>query len=339
MEKNLKSYMDVVKKNMKEIVSTYKVKMVGVGLKVTTGKVIDDEICLKFFSRNKAQPNELKAIGIETIPPEIDGIKTDVFAIPTGIDKKMMYLQATLPDDAQHRPYSGGVATINANAFPTGTGTLGLIVRKKSGDTSGNLYGITNNHVGARESTTVNPTAQNGDPWIQPGAHGNGQDPRDRISTLSEWGDMIPSGSGVNYYDFALGEITAESKRDAKANEIMEIGRVEGTADVTLGDRVIKRGRTTRKTIGKVITVGLTNVQVPYQEVTICNFDDQFEVTGVPRTTAFSLGGDSGSIVCTESTPHRAVGLLFAGGTDPSGTDVTIASPIQRIADKYNLEI
>ena len=96
--------MDVVKKNMKEIVSTYKVKMVGVGLKVTTGKVIDDEICLKFFSRNKAQPNELKAIGIETIPPEIDGIKTDVFAIPTGIDKKMMYLQATLPDDAQHRP-------------------------------------------------------------------------------------------------------------------------------------------------------------------------------------------------------------------------------------------
>jgi len=150
---------------------------------------------------------------------------------------------------------------------------------------------------------------------------------------------MIPSGSGVNYYDFALGEITAESKRDAKANEIMEIGRVEGTADVTLGDRVIKRGRTTRKTIGKVITVGLTNVQVPYQEVTICNFDDQFEVTGVPRTTAFSLGGDSGSIVCTESTPHRAVGLLFAGGTDPSGTDVTIASPIQRIADKYNLEI
>jgi hypothetical protein len=120
----------------------------------------------------------------------------------------------------------------------------------------------------------------------------------------------------------------------------MEIGRVEGTADVTLGDRVIKRGRTTRKRIGEVITVGLGNIQIPYQEgAAVCNFEDQIEVIGVPQTKEFSLGGDSGSIVCTESIPHRVVGLLFAGGTDPSGTDVTIYSPIQRIADEYNLEI
>jgi hypothetical protein len=340
MEKNLRSYVEVVKKNMKEIEPLYHVKQFGIGRKITRGKVVKDEICLKFYVRYKAQPNELKAMGVEAIPPEMYGIKTDVYALPTGFSKRIMYLQATLPDDALHRPYPGGVATINANAFPIGTGTLGLIVRKKSGDTSGNLYGITNNHVGARESTTVNITAQKGDPWIQPGAHGNGQDPRDKIATLSEWGDMIPGGSGVNYYDFALGEITSESKREAKANEIMEIGRVEGTADVTLGDRVIKRGRTTRKRIGEVITVGLGNIQIPYQEgAAVCNFEDQIEVIGVPQTKEFSLGGDSGSIVCTESIPHRVVGLLFAGGTDPSGTDVTIYSPIQRIADEYNLEI
>jgi hypothetical protein len=216
---------------------------------------------------------------------------------------------------------------------------LGLIVRKKSGDTSGNLYGVTNNHVGARESTTVNVTAQKGDPWLQPGAHGNGQDPRDRIASLHEWGDMIPSGSGVNYYDFALGEITSESKREAKANEIMEIGRVEGMADVTLGDRIIKRGRTTRKRIGEVIEVGLGNIPVPYQENTVCIFEDQLEVIGVPETKEFSLGGDSGSITCTESTPHRVTGLLFAGGPDENGIDTTIVSPIRRIADEYNLEI
>ena len=340
MEKNLRSYVDTVKKNMKEIVSLYKVKQFGIGRQFTRGKVVRDEIVIKFYVRYKAQPNELKAMGVEAIPPELHGIKTDVFAVPTGFNKRMMYIQATLADDALYRPYSGGAAMINANAVPTGTGTLGMIVRKKSGDTSGNLYGITNNHVGAQESTTANVTAQKGDPWIQPGAHGNGQDPRDRIATLHEWGDMIPSGSGVNFYDFSLGEITPESKRDAKANEIMEIGRVEGTADVTLGDKVIKRGRTTRKRIGEVVTVGLANIQVPYQEdLTVCNFEDQFEVIGVPQTNAFSLAGDSGSIVCTENTPHRAVGLLFAGGTDPSGTDVTIASPIQRIADEYNLEI
>ena len=64
--------------------------------------------------------------------------------------------------------------------FLTGTGTLGLIIRKKSGDT---LYGISNNHVGAQESTTANPTAKKGDPWdSNQEAHGNGQALKDTIA-------------------------------------------------------------------------------------------------------------------------------------------------------------
>jgi hypothetical protein len=338
MEKSLRSYVEVVKKNIKEIVPSCRVKQFGIRKKSVAGKFQDD-VCIAFFVRQKLRLNELKQYGAEPIPPEIDGIKTDVVCKPLGFGIRIATLQATLPDDVRHRPYSGGVATINSNAFPAGTGTLGLVVRKKSGDTSGNLYGITNNHVGARESTTVNPIAQKGDPWIQPGAHGSGQDPTDRIAALYEWKDMIPSGMGENYFDFALGEITSESKKEAKLNEVMEIGRVEGIAGVTLDDRVIKRGRTTRKRLGKVVGLGLGNIQIAYQENTVCSFDDQIEVVGVPETKEFSLGGDSGSIVCTESSPHSVIGLLFAGGPDSNGIDTTIVSPIKRIVDEFNLEI
>ena len=78
--------------------------------------------------------------------------------------------------------------------FLTGTGTLGLIIRKKSGDT---LYGISNNHVGAQESTTANPTAKKGDPWDPTRRHmGMAKLRKDTIVTLDEWTDMIPSGMG-----------------------------------------------------------------------------------------------------------------------------------------------
>ena len=71
----------------------------------------------------------------------------------------------------------------------------------------------------------------------------------------------------------------------------MDIGHVEGMADVSLGDKVIKRGRTTRKTIGEVIRVGLGNIQVAYQENTQCNFEDQIEIMGAPgkRTHLMAL--------------------------------------------------
>ena len=326
---------DVVEKHIREIEALHKVKQYGIGFAERGGKLVRDEMAIVFYVRHKPKVNQLHQIGATPIPAEIEGIPTDVVWKPYGFAKQLLTLQLVTPDDLRHRPLAGGVAAINAKE--NGTGTLGLIIKKKSGDISGNLYGITNNHVGASESTTANPTATKGDPWVQPGAHGHppGHPPEDTIATLDDWKDMIPSGMGDNFYDYSLGKITDKSQ--ARANEIMEVGRVEGMTDVLPGDRVIKRGRTTRKTVGEVIRRKI-RASVAYQENTVCNFADQIEIMGAPHTTPFSGPGDSGSIVVTEESPQRVIGLLFAGGPDNEGVMTTIVSPIKRISDEHNLE-
>jgi hypothetical protein len=110
---------------------------------------------------------------------------------------------------------------------------------------------------------------------------------------------------------------------------------VKGMEDINLGDSVMKRGRTTLKTAGRVT--------VDYQGIP-CNFEEQVDITGVPETTPFSLPGDSGSVIVsskkkTGANTYIAKALLFAGGKGSDGIDHTIASPIKRIAADFNLKI
>ena len=163
MQKDIQKILGVVKKHKREIEARHKIKAFGIGYAERRGELVRDEIAIVTYVRHKAKLNELRQIGATPLPEEIEGIPTDVVHKPYGFQKQLLTLQDVIADDSRYRPYSGGVAIINANAFPTGTGTLGLIIRKKSGDT---LYGISNNHVGAQESTTANPTAKKGDPWM-----------------------------------------------------------------------------------------------------------------------------------------------------------------------------
>jgi hypothetical protein len=348
MEKDIRSLSDIITKNRRELESVYKVKQAGIGFKRQNGKILRDTTALIFYVRNKPKVNQLRHLNIEPLPKEIEGVASDVVEIPTGFDKRILRIQPTAPggiqptapDDRRYRPFSGGVAIINANPTPSATGTLGLIVRKRSGDTSNDLYGITNSYDGTNEEGVVGlPSSANvGDPWVQPGAHGHGHTPEDTIAYLHEWKKMIPAGQGMNYYDFSLGKIADESINDARPNEVMEIGRVEGTSGFNLGDRVVKRGRTTRKRTGEVTAVALTNIYVAYQGIN-CLFDDQIEIMGIPETNPFSGPGDAGSVVCSEESPNKVVGLLFGGGEDSEGIDLAIVSPINRIVNDYNLEV
>jgi hypothetical protein len=340
---DIRSISNVIKNKHRELEAINKVKQTAIGFKVKDGKMLRDTVSIIIYVRWKPKPTALRASNIEPIPKEIDGVPTDIVEIPPGFEKRILRstrLTTVLPDDAKHRPFSGGTAVINATANPPGTGTLGLIVGKASGDTKG-LYGITNNHVGANEMVQGHPpTARKGDPWTQPGYHGGGEDPRDTVATLDSWGDMIPEDKGVNYYDFSLGEISSGSMSDARSHEVMEVGRVEEMEDVTLGDKVVKRGRTTGKTIGEVTAVGTeeNSVLIPYQGK-YCALVENIQITGIPEEIPFSTGGDSGSIIATFDEPHRAVALLYGGSMGSDGIDRTLASPIRRIADDFKLDI
>lgn len=336
----------VIRKHRTKLVSENKVKQIGVGFKFRNGQMTDT-VGIIVFVLKKQKETELRAQHIEPIAKEIEGIQTDVIEIPGGFR-----LRRSTPDDSKHRPISGGVATINFKE--RGTGTLGLIVKRRArgggrgrgGSSSSKLYGLTNNHVGANEDVLglSPPAAKKGDYWIHPGAHGGGSVPADVIAKLYSWNRLRPTAPGVvNYYDAAVGEIIKKrsSATEASPYEVMDIGPVKGIEDPVLGEKVLKRGRTTLKTNG-IVAVLFQDAEVEYNGYP-CSFTDQIIIVGDPQTTPFSQPGDSGSvIVSAEEDPktnaYKAKALLFAGGTSSDGIDFTVASPIKRVAKDFGLK-
>jgi hypothetical protein len=338
-QKDIKHVASVMRKSRSELVSKSRIRQLGIGYKIRDGKLTDNVGIVVYVSK-KPDENTLLSQHIKPIPKEIDGVLTDV------IEVKFVPRSTVVPDDARHRPITGGIATIRSPE--PATGTLGLVLKKGKGNAA-KLYGITNNHVGAGEDVDgMSPAAaKKGDLWIQPGAHGNGRTPQDTIAKLFMWNRLKPSAPGkVNYYDFAMGQIITGGLPGALPNDITEIGAVKGMQDTTLDDRVIKRGRTTLKTVGKVVQLIVPpgTVSVTYNGYP-CDFTDQVVISGDPDPRVpFSLAGDSGSVIVsadpdTQRNKYVAKALLFAGGPTSDGIDLTIASPIKRIAKDFKFTI
>lgn len=336
VDKNVRSLIRVIEKHRQELAAESRVKQIGVGFKIKNRK-ITDTVAIIIFVTNRPTNKQLRDQHIQPIPKEIDGVATDIIEIPGGFQLRR------LPDDTRHRPFQGGVAVINSRT--PATGTLGIVVKRKAGEkgNSSKLYALTNNHVGANEDVEgmSPPAAKKGDPWIQPGVHGKGRVPHDVIAKLYEWNRIKPSAPGmVNYYDAAIGEIVAKSVKDATANEIMEIGRVKGADDINLGDKVMKRGRTTGKTIGTVISI-MQTVSVEFNSFP-CDFVEQVTIAGNPPSKPFSQPGDSGSVIVSQqkdrsTNAYKAMALLFAGAESEQGIDITVASPMRKVANDFRL--
>ncbi|MDH3734244.1 MAG: S1 family peptidase, partial [Gemmatimonadota bacterium] len=150
----------------------------------------------------------------------------------------------------------------------------------------------------------------------------------DRIGTLSQFVSINFAG-GNNVVDAAIAEVddasdvtgTAPSYGAPRTNAI--------TASV--GMRVMKHGRTTGFTKGRVQGIGAT-VNVNYGSAGVARFVGQVIIGG----GGFSQGGDSGSLIVVEkgANARRPVGLLFAGG---GGT--TVANPIADVLSALNVSI
>lgn len=98
------------------------------------------------------------------------------------------------------------------------------------------------------------------------------------------------------------------------------LGPLAGIADLELGDRVEKVGRTTEHTVGIVEGVGARS-RVQYG-TGIAEFDDQLIIRADEGD--FSAGGDSGSGIVGPG--NKLGGLLFAGGGG-----ITIANRITHV--------
>ncbi len=189
-------------------------------------------------------------------------------------------------------------------------------------------FALSNNHVFANRND-----ANRGDDILQPGRVDGGTDPANSIGTLYDFEPLLFC-KALTCQDNRVDAAIALTSSDKLGTSTPEDGYGEPrtkTTAATLGQTVQKYGRTTGLTTGVVSGINAT-ITVNYNTGT-ARFVDQILISD----GRFSQGGDSGSLVVTQSSgrdDRRPVGLLFAG----SNTH-TIANPIDLVLDRFSVKI
>jgi hypothetical protein len=226
----------------------------------------------------------------------------------------------------RRRPLEAGLS-VGHTAITAGT--IGFIVEDADA-----FYLLSNNHVLAN----VNE-ASPGDLIVQPGRADAARAVRNIVGVLDRF---IPiSFSRSNVVDCAVASLLESIEFYVGWTEALP-GRIRGVRPLSeddLGLKVRKAGRTTGVTRGIVTQVEIDRLRVDMGEPDtprVATFSDQFEVIGEDGRP-FSLGGDSGSLIVDED--GFAVGLLFAGGQDTRGIDLTFANRIETVLEKLGVQM
>lgn len=157
-----------------ELMSRAGVVGVGIGVKQNKDEPTDELALIAMVE----QKRPIAALGAENlVPPEVDGIKTDV--IEVGL------LQAQNVGTRDHwRPIIPPGVSI-AHYLVT-AGTYGALVYD---NITGEPFILSNNHVLANSNGAVL-----GDPILQPGATDGGVNPVDAVATLERYGQLLYVG-------------------------------------------------------------------------------------------------------------------------------------------------
>ena len=335
-----------LKKN-KDVVS------VGIGYRYRSGKRTD-EICIVVGVKKKLPPDQVPPG--QMIMDTVNGIRTDV--VEYG---ELKPYQTTESLTQRRRPCPPGYSISHPEVT---AGTLGAWVRRGAGDEH---YILSNNHVVANSNDTSlgvfisQPGRADGGSDVDRFARlteymrirfddeENGDGGKKSSSSFAwrawKWpanflADLIGCPYRLvvarpnqldqpypNLVDAAVARVILESNVDL---DIPEIGEIQGIADLQLGDRVQKSGRTTEHTSGMVEVVGAESVVNYGPGKGDATFGDQIVIRA--DSGDFSAGGDSGSAIVTED--NVLGGLLFAGGSG-----VTIANKISNVVSLLGIRL
>ncbi len=250
-------------------------------------------LAIRVHVKDKLRERELTRS--ERIPADFLGVPTDVIAVRYARHGTPLF------PSGRFDPVRPGISVGNPKAK---AGTLGLVVFDEE---SGARCILSSFHV------LAGPSAQEGDPILQPARFDGGTVSGDRVATLFR--APLPGFWG----DAALAKL--EGRRASTLAMFSSGIIIDEAADAARGMRVVKTGRTTLTTRGRV--EGLGTYFYP---------DLPSGVTGFrvvphhdnPQRPDLCAPGDSGSLYYVEGTT-RGVGLHCAGGTDPLVGEVGIA--------------
>jgi len=189
-------------------------------------------------------------------------------------------------------------------------GTLGCFVHDK--DDAQKMYLLSTADAIAPGS------AKKGDAILQPGKIDGGSYPEHSVAKLERW--IRPTEETGTSAGIALLNDPLEFKP-----EIEGLGPLTGTADVRPGIAVLKVGRTSGLTVGKVLAVNL-DIKVEVGENAPVLFHQVISAS-VP-----TKGGDAGAILV--DAKRRALGMLFAGNETKG---ISFYLPITRVLERLGV--
>ena len=241
------------------------------------------------------------------VPRDLDGIPVTV-----EVTGEITALPAVAHGSPRARPGGGGgsvkptdyarpayVGMSTGNAGECAAGTIGAKINK-----GGTIYALSNNHVYARENA-----ASLGETIYQPGRY----DLNCASGSQYAWATLgffrSISFSGTNTVDVALAKLNNANDLSASTPPGGYGTPASGTATASVGQAVMKYGRTTGLTTGTVTGINVT-IRVQYTDG-IATFANQVQIKG--NQGSFSRAGDSGSLIVTQSG-RIPIALLFAGG-------------------------
>ncbi len=331
------NFKQIIKNYSNDLLSLNNVVGVGQGIKQKNGKMLKQK-CITVLVKNKVPQKQLN--NHEQVPQNIEEKETDVIEVG---DVELLSQNNTRLNKS--RPAQPGVSI---GHYKITAGTFGAVVKDKK---TGQALILSNNHVLANISDGRDGRAYKGDEILQPGSYDGGGESdiiaylerfapiynnevneRGKVSCLSRGFtrlitlfNNILSSSYRQKNNKIDGAVAKPKSEDIIEQEIIGIGKVNGTVQPKLGMKVIKSGRTTGVTTSIIKAVDVT-IKVRLSDNASTYFNDQI------LADSFSRPGDSGSLVVDKN--NRAVGLLFAGSKQSS-----IFNRIDNVCENLEIEI
>jgi endonuclease G len=302
------------------------VTSVAIGYK-RDGDRLTDELALQFSVERKMAPETLAAESIPVLPKtiEFEGVQIPTDVVERNYQNNYTRVALAPKDGRKSRqdPLRAGISVGHVNSSG---GTLGLIVRD---GLSGEPLILSNWHV------LCGTQGQPGDLVVQPGRYDDDRVDANRVGVLRR------SHLGLAG-DCAVASI--EQRRFAL--EVLGLGtQVKALGKPELGDLVVKSGRTTGVTYGRVSRIDgvfkLSYDGKPAQAV------GGFEIEPSPQHPSekneISKGGDSGSAwLAADPRTGKAtdvmLGLHFGGDAEGSDGEFALACYAHSVFQKLEIE-
>ena len=314
----------ILRREAKKFLEYPNINSVGIGYKEVNGK---KKPVIQFTVDVKANPEVLDKLGTVQIPKffSLQGETVETDVVQRKFQPAYRVNNEVLTKDPRKQRQDPLMPGISVGHVKITAGTIGCIVY---GQEDEKPYLLSNWHVLHGYEGKI------GDPIVQPGVYddnniqGNtvGNLERSHLGLAGDCAIASLKGRGISPQIFGL--------------EVMP----EQLAEVELGDKVVKSGRTTAITYGEVRRIEvMANIDYGAGEVTIGGFEIGPDPDYPARDNEISMGGDSGSCWLIRDKDGKTLpilaGLHFAGEAGFVADEYALACNIVPVFKKLEIKL